>query len=107
TALVPERGYELLTVPAVPLPRKPSGDLLRLPVRLKRAVAAARRILTERGIDVVVGFGGYASLPAYLAARGRVPIVVHEANARAGLANRIGARYAAAVAAATATSGLR
>ena len=43
--------------------------------------------------DVVVGFGGYVSTPAYLAARRRgVPIVVHEANARPGLANRLGAR---------------
>jgi UDP-N-acetylglucosamine--N-acetylmuramyl-(pentapeptide) pyrophosphoryl-undecaprenol N-acetylglucosamine transferase len=40
------------------------------------------------------------ALPAYLGARGRVPIVVHEANARAGLANRVGARFAARVAAA-------
>jgi UDP-N-acetylglucosamine--N-acetylmuramyl-(pentapeptide) pyrophosphoryl-undecaprenol N-acetylglucosamine transferase len=41
----------------------------------------------------VVGFGGYVATPAYLAARRRgIPIVVHEANSRPGLANRIGAR---------------
>ena len=41
----------------------------------------------------MVGFGGYVALPAYLAARRRkVPIVVHEANARPGVANRLGAR---------------
>jgi UDP-N-acetylglucosamine--N-acetylmuramyl-(pentapeptide) pyrophosphoryl-undecaprenol N-acetylglucosamine transferase len=46
-----------------------------------------------------VGFGGYVALPAYLAARrGRIPIVVHEANAKPGLANRVGARMAARVA---------
>ena len=56
--------------------------------------------------DVVVGFGGYVALPAYLAARGRTPIVVHEANARAGLANKVGARFAARVAAAVPGSGL-
>ena len=55
----------------------------------------------------MVGFGGYVALPAYLAARGRVPIVVHEANARAGLANKIGARFAVAVAAAVDGSGLK
>lgn len=104
--LVPARGYELLTVPAVPLPRKAGMDLVRLPLRLRRAVRAARNVLHQRRIDVVVGFGGYASLPAYLAARRRIPVVVHEANARAGLANKIGARYAVAVAAAVSGSGL-
>ena len=48
--------------------------------------------------DVVVGFGGYVALPAYLAARrAKVPVVVHEQNALPGLANRIGARLAARV----------
>jgi len=106
TSLVPARGYELVTVPAVPLPRKPNMDLVKLPWRLVGAVRAARRVLRERHIDVVVGFGGYASLPGYLAARRRIPVVVHEANARAGIANKIGARYAVAVAAAVTGSGL-
>jgi UDP-N-acetylglucosamine--N-acetylmuramyl-(pentapeptide) pyrophosphoryl-undecaprenol N-acetylglucosamine transferase len=91
--LVPERGYPLLTVPKVPLPRRPSADVMRLPANLRRAVAAAARAIDETGAQVVVGFGGYVSTPAYLAARRRhVPIVVHEQNARAGIANRLGAR---------------
>jgi UDP-N-acetylglucosamine--N-acetylmuramyl-(pentapeptide) pyrophosphoryl-undecaprenol N-acetylglucosamine transferase len=106
STLVPERGYELVTVPAVPLPRKPNLDLVRLPLRLRRAVRAARTVLRGRTIDVVAGFGGYAALPAYLAARNRIPIVVHEANARAGLANKVGARYAVQLAAAVPGSGL-
>jgi len=56
----------------------------------------------------VVGFGGYVAMPAYLAAkRARVPIVVHEANARPGLANKIGSRYAHGVAVSTPDSKLR
>ncbi len=91
--LVPERGYPLMTVPKVPLPRKPSGDLLRLPRNLRAAVAAAEEAIERTGAQVVVGFGGYVSTPAYLAARRRhVPVVVHEQNARPGLANRLGAR---------------
>jgi UDP-N-acetylglucosamine--N-acetylmuramyl-(pentapeptide) pyrophosphoryl-undecaprenol N-acetylglucosamine transferase len=105
--LVPARGYPLEIVDAVPLPRRPNLDLVRLPVRLRRATGQARRILAARDVDVVVGFGGYASLPAYLAARRRVPVVVHEANAKAGLANRVGARWAVAVACAVGGSGLR
>lgn len=107
TTLVPERGFTLRTVPAVPLPRKPSADLLKLPVRLLRARAQAGRILAETNAAAVVGFGGYAALPAYLAARSRkVPVVVHEANATAGIANRIGARWAAFVGTAARTTGL-
>ena len=96
--LVPARGYKLELIPAVPLPRKLSGDLVTLPTRLRSAIKQTRDLLHELQADVVVGFGGYVSIPAYLAARGEVPIVVHEANARAGLANRVGARFADAVA---------
>lgn len=106
TTLVPARGYPLALIPAVPLPRKPSLDLLKLPARLRAAIRQTRSIITDNQVDVVVGFGGYVCLPAYLAARHRVPIVVHEANARAGLANKIGARYAARIAAAVPGSGL-
>jgi UDP-N-acetylglucosamine--N-acetylmuramyl-(pentapeptide) pyrophosphoryl-undecaprenol N-acetylglucosamine transferase len=56
-------------------------------------VRAAGDVIDRHRIDVVVGFGGYVALPAYIAARRRdVPIVLHEANARPGVANRLGAR---------------
>jgi UDP-N-acetylglucosamine--N-acetylmuramyl-(pentapeptide) pyrophosphoryl-undecaprenol N-acetylglucosamine transferase len=106
TTLIPARGYRLELIPPVPLPRKPSADLLRLPGRVRGAVTRVRAVLSDVSADVVVGFGGYVALPAYLGARGRVPIVVHEANARAGLANKVGARFAARVVAAVPGSGL-
>nr|WP_226921599.1 undecaprenyldiphospho-muramoylpentapeptide beta-N-acetylglucosaminyltransferase [Georgenia subflava] len=97
--LVPAAGYPLRIVPRVPLPRRPSADLLRLPGRLRAAVRAADVAITETAAEVVVGFGGYVATPAYLAARRLgVPVVVHEQNARPGLANRLGARWAAVVA---------
>ncbi|MET0435661.1 MAG: undecaprenyldiphospho-muramoylpentapeptide beta-N-acetylglucosaminyltransferase, partial [Cellulomonas sp.] len=97
--LVPERGLEMFVVPKVPLPRRPTVDWVRLPRLLREAVDAAGAAIDELGAGAVVGFGGYVSTPAYLAARSRgVPVVVHEQNARAGLANRLGARRAAAVA---------
>lgn len=107
TTLVPARGYALDLIPPVPLPRHLTLDLLSVPFRLRRAVHATRSVLTQRKADVVVGFGGYVALPAYLAARHRVPVVVHEANARAGLANKVGARWAARVAVTYAGCGLR
>jgi UDP-N-acetylglucosamine--N-acetylmuramyl-(pentapeptide) pyrophosphoryl-undecaprenol N-acetylglucosamine transferase len=108
TRLVPERGYRLELITPVPLPRKPSGDLVRLPLRVRRAVKEARAVLDDVAADVVIGFGGYVALPAYLAARRRrVPIVIHEANASAGLANRVGARRARRVLSAVPDPGLR
>jgi UDP-N-acetylglucosamine--N-acetylmuramyl-(pentapeptide) pyrophosphoryl-undecaprenol N-acetylglucosamine transferase len=93
TRLVPARGYELELIPAVPLPRKLTPALLSVPRRMVGAVGAAAAVLDRRQASVLVGFGGYVATPGYLAARRRgVPIVVHEANARPGLANRIGAR---------------
>ena len=112
TRLVPERGYPLELITPVPLPRKPSGDLARLPPRVWRAVRETRAVLDRVAADVVIGFGGYVALPAYLAARGRpgrrrIPVVIHEANARAGLANRVGARTADRILSAVPNSGLR
>jgi len=91
--VVPEAGYPLEMIPPVPLPRRPSAELARVPGRLRAAAAAALDVLDRVRPDVVVGFGGYVSVPAYLAARRRhVPVVVHEGNALPGLANRLGAR---------------
>jgi UDP-N-acetylglucosamine--N-acetylmuramyl-(pentapeptide) pyrophosphoryl-undecaprenol N-acetylglucosamine transferase len=92
TRLVPMRGYELALIPAVPLPRSVTPQLLSVPGRLAGAVHATGKILDQVGADVLVGFGGYVATPAYLAAkRHNVPIVVHEANPLPGIANRLGA----------------
>jgi len=97
--LVPAAGYPLVTVPRVPLPRRPTLDWFRLPGRLRSAVRTAERAIRDTDAQVVVGFGGYVATPAYLAARRtRTPVVIHEQNARPGLANRLGARWASAVA---------
>lgn len=106
TTLVPDRGYPLELIPPVPLPRRLSRPLLTLPATVVRSVRATRRVLTRVEADVVVGFGGYVALPAYLAARGRIPVIVHEANASAGVANKVGARVADRVLAAVAKSGV-
>ena len=96
--LVPAHGYELKLIEKVPFPRRINGAALRFPGRFFGAVRSVRRLIDDRGVDAVVGFGGYAATPAYVAARRKVPVVVHEANAMPGLANRLGARWAARVA---------
>ncbi len=96
--LVPQRGYELLIVAKVPFPRRPNTAALAFPARFRKAVAQVREHIRANSVDVVVGFGGYASAPAYVAARKEnVPFIVHEANARPGLANVLGARRAAGI----------
>ncbi|WP_435060848.1 UDP-N-acetylglucosamine--N-acetylmuramyl-(pentapeptide) pyrophosphoryl-undecaprenol N-acetylglucosamine transferase [Amycolatopsis thermoflava] len=93
TALIPGRGYPLELIPPAPLPRRLDRALLRMPATLAESVRAAGAVLDRTRAEVVVGFGGYVALPACLAARRRgLPIVVHEANASPGVANRLAAR---------------
>lgn len=104
--LVPAAGYRLTALPKVPLVRHPSPQWLTLPVRFREAVHVAASALD--GADALVGFGGYVSTPAYVAARrAGVPFLVHEQNARPGLANRVGARSARVVALTFASTPLR
>jgi UDP-N-acetylglucosamine--N-acetylmuramyl-(pentapeptide) pyrophosphoryl-undecaprenol N-acetylglucosamine transferase len=92
TRVIPAAGYRLELIPPVPLPRRPSVDLLRVPGRLGAAVRATRAVVDRCHPDVVVGFGGYVSTPAYVVARRLgLPLVIHEGNALPGLANRFGA----------------
>lgn len=97
--LIPARGYQLETVEKLPFPRKPTAYALRFPTRFYAAVNKVRKLIRQNQIDVVVGFGGYASAPAYVAARlEKCKLVVHEANALPGIANKLGAKFADAVA---------
>jgi UDP-N-acetylglucosamine--N-acetylmuramyl-(pentapeptide) pyrophosphoryl-undecaprenol N-acetylglucosamine transferase len=92
--IIPAAGYPLEFVPSVPLPRRPNADLARLPGRLRAARRAALEVIDRIRPDVVCGFGGFVSVPAYLAARKRhVPLVVHEGNTIPGVANKLGARF--------------
>ncbi|QMU75912.1 undecaprenyldiphospho-muramoylpentapeptide beta-N-acetylglucosaminyltransferase [Streptacidiphilus sp. PB12-B1b] len=108
TRLVPERGYDLALIPKVALPRKATPELITLPGRLRGAVKAVQDVLERTRADAVVGFGGYVAMSAYYAAkRSGVPIVVHEANARPGVANRYGVRCTDFVAVSTPDSKLQ
>ncbi|ANE04402.1 undecaprenyldiphospho-muramoylpentapeptide beta-N-acetylglucosaminyltransferase [Corynebacterium crudilactis] len=93
TTLVPDRGFELRLIEPVPVPRKPNLDLLKLPLRVSKALGQTRKILQETQAQAVIGFGGYVSAPAYMAAKSLgLPFFVHEANARAGMANKMGVK---------------
>lgn len=89
--LIPAANFKLHQIPKVVMPRKISPALFSAPFAFLRAFSSARRIL--RDADLLIGFGGYVSAPAYLAAKSLgIAFVVHEANAKPGFANRLGAR---------------
>src|SRR5260370_25581825 len=93
TRLVPLRGYELALIPAVPLPRRMTTQLLHVPGKLSTAVGAAARVLDRTHATVLVGFGGDVAPPRYLAARQHpLPILGHEANAPPPPAHTLPAR---------------
>ncbi|MDF2867411.1 MAG: murG [Gammaproteobacteria bacterium] len=95
TKLVPARGIVLYTLPIRGLRGKGWSGLLTAPWRLGRAVYKAWRLLKRLSPDVVVGFGGYASGPGAVAAwLLRIPLIIHEQNAIAGMTNRILAKFA-------------
>lgn len=93
--LVPAAGFELTTIQKVPFPRSVNLDALKFPYRWIKERKAVSHLLSSSNADVVVGVGGYAAAPAYVAAhRAGLPLVIHEQNARAGMANKLGARWA-------------
>ena len=98
---VPAAGYDFVGVDIRGLRRSLSRENLTLPRTVRRATRAVAAELTRRRVRAVGVFGGYVSVPVALAAR-RVGagVVVHEQNARPGLANRLIAPRAAATLAA-------
>jgi UDP-N-acetylglucosamine--N-acetylmuramyl-(pentapeptide) pyrophosphoryl-undecaprenol N-acetylglucosamine transferase len=98
TTVIPAAGLVLELIPPVPMPRQLGLDLVLVGPRLLRAVQATVQVLRRVAAQGVLGFGGYVSTPAYLAARRLgLPIVVHEQNTMPGMANRLAARLTRAV----------
>ncbi|MFW0109536.1 undecaprenyldiphospho-muramoylpentapeptide beta-N-acetylglucosaminyltransferase [Rothia sp. P13129] len=96
--IVPQAGYEIAFISRAPFPRRPNLAAVKFPVKFMQGVQKARQILMSSGADVVVGVGGYVCPPMYIAAQMlSVPVVIHEANAKPGMANVFGAKRAAFV----------
>ncbi|MBB6032768.1 undecaprenyldiphospho-muramoylpentapeptide beta-N-acetylglucosaminyltransferase [Phytomonospora endophytica] len=92
--IIPKHGYDLRMVPAHQLPRKVNMDLVLTLPRMAKARKVTRELLDEVAADVVVGFGGYVSVPAYMAAKARkTPMVIFEFNDPPGFANKLAMRY--------------
>jgi UDP-N-acetylglucosamine--N-acetylmuramyl-(pentapeptide) pyrophosphoryl-undecaprenol N-acetylglucosamine transferase len=97
--LVPADGWTFHPVRARPVRRSLAPANLAVPVVVLGAALQVRRLIRERGVVAACAFGGYTSGPLALGARlAGVPLVLHEQNAVPGLANRLAARWATAVA---------
>lgn len=95
--MVPAAGIDLLTIQKLPFPRRPGIRAILFPFKFFSAVSTIRKYIRQHSIDIVVGFGGYVSAPAYVAAkREKIPLVIHEANALPGIANKVGNKFASA-----------
>lgn len=93
--LVAGRGYQMAWMHFSALRGKGLMRKLALPLNLFRACVDAWRALSRLRPDVVLGMGGYVTFPGGLvAALRRFPLVVHEQNSVAGLANRVLAKIA-------------
>jgi len=91
-------GYPLDTVPSEPVVGRGRLGQFRALVTLARGIWRARHLLREQGAKLVIGVGGYASVPAVAAALTlRIPVALLEADAEPGRANRLLGRFAARV----------
>ena len=100
-----ERGIEARAVPAAGLPPgidhaagirgKGSFSQIKGAFMMLYGYAQSRKILKAFRPDMVLGVGGYASLPMVLAAQGmQIPRFIHEQNAIPGMTNKLLARFA-------------
>ena len=88
--LVPQHGVEFEGVAFRGVRGKGLRTLLFGPFALLTACVDSLRVIRRRRPNVVLGFGGFASFPgALMGVASGMPLVVHDANAVAGLANRI------------------
>lgn len=93
----PAAGFSFHRVEVAGLQRRLTAENLRIPVVVMRARSSVGEVIDRWSVRVVLGMGGYVTIPVGLAARSRrVPFFHAEQNASAGLANRVAARWARA-----------
>ncbi len=91
----PDEGFPFLSVEIRGLQRSLTPRNLGLPKVVRRARDRMITAIEERGVKAVLGMGGYVTLPAAMSARRLgVPFFHSEQNVRAGVANRVVARWA-------------
>jgi UDP-N-acetylglucosamine--N-acetylmuramyl-(pentapeptide) pyrophosphoryl-undecaprenol N-acetylglucosamine transferase len=93
--LVPQAGYPISFIDVVGVRKNGLATLLLAPFKIIKATFQAHKVIRQFQPHVVIGMGGFASGPGGLAAwLNRIPLVIHEQNAAAGLTNKLLSRIA-------------
>lgn len=93
--LVGKHGHRFFAIHMQGLRNKGIARFIKLPFMLFSAIQDVKKIIKDNRIDVAVGFGGYVTAPGGFAAKWcKIPLIIHEQNAIAGMSNRNLARYA-------------
>lgn len=93
--IVPKNGYPISFINIAGIRNKGWQTWLKTPFKILQSVMQSIQVLKEVKPDVVLGMGGYASAPGGVAAwLLRIPLVLHEQNAVAGMTNRFLSRIA-------------
>jgi UDP-N-acetylglucosamine--N-acetylmuramyl-(pentapeptide) pyrophosphoryl-undecaprenol N-acetylglucosamine transferase len=96
--LIPAAGYEFIAIEAKPFPTKPSIKLIKAQAALARGKKQCLEYLKDYRPECVISTGGYVSGPLLMAAKKLgIPVMIHEANAFPGRANRLLSKGAALV----------
>lgn len=95
---VPMAGYEIVGLPVMGLPRKPSLKIIKFFLGLFKSLKMAKQIVKDFKPDVVVGVGGYASGPMLrMAAKRKIPCLIQEQNSYPGITNKLLAKKVEAI----------
>jgi UDP-N-acetylglucosamine--N-acetylmuramyl-(pentapeptide) pyrophosphoryl-undecaprenol N-acetylglucosamine transferase len=96
--LVPKAGYEFRDVESLPMPYKPTPKILKAMSANRRGKKQCLELIAEFKPDCVISTGGYVSAPLIMAAKKtKVPVMIHEANAFPGRANKLFSKGSALV----------
>lgn len=96
--VVPAAGWPFHAVPAAPFPRRPDGRAMTFLREFPKGLRTCFRLVERLRPAVVAGFGAYLTVPPLLAAAAQgVPVILHEANAHPGMANRLLGRWASEI----------
>ena len=93
--LIPAAGYEFIDIEAKPFPTRPSVKAVKALKSLRKGRKQCIDFLKEYQPEGVISTGGYVSAPLISAAKGLgIPVMIHEANAFPGRANKLFAKDA-------------
>lgn len=95
---IPAAGYNIIGLPVMGFPRKPSLKIFTFFRKLMQSSSKARKIVDDFEPEIAIGVGGYASGPLLrAAAKYKIPTLIQEQNSYAGITNKLLSKKANAI----------